>query len=262
MTNLPASPATSMAAWKAFNHKLWNATVGPDGVALSYLSKDGEEGYPGDLFVTVIYTLNEDNELTWKAKATTTKATPVNIVHHNYWNLSGDPTTSIDNHLLTLPADHYLPVGENMIPTGELNSVAGTPMDFRTATEIGLRVEEDYPSLKKGKGYDHAWVLKGKDLRLAAKAEDPVSGRTLQVFSDQPAIQFYSSNFLDGSGSGKGGVAYQKRSAFCLETETFPDGPNNSEAPNCILRPGEQYLPHHGAQIQLVKTDAPTRFPR
>ena len=228
---------------QGFDHKLWDATVGPGGVALSYLSKDGEEGYPGDLFVTVIYSLNEDNELTWKAKATTTKATPVNIVHHTYWNLSGDPTTSINNHLLTLFADHYLPITEGMIPTGEQKPVADTPMDFRTATEIGLRIEEEYESLKLGNGYDHAWVVNGEGLRLAAKAEDPVTGRTLEIFSDQPAIQFYSANYLDGSQLGKNGVSYQKRSAFCLETETFPDGPNKPEFPNCILRPGETY--HH-----------------
>ena len=227
---------------EGFSHKLWDATVGPDGVALSYLSKDGEEGYPGDLMVTVIYTLSEDNELTWKARATTTKATPINIIHHSYWNLSGDPSSSIDNHLLTLNADHYLPITDGMIPTGEQKHVADTPMDFRVETEIGLRINEDDPCLKRGNGYDHAWVLKGEGLRLAAKAIDPISQRSLEVFTDQPAVQFYSANYLDGVTPGKSGVKYEPRTAFCLETEAFPDGPNQPDFPSCILRPDERYL--------------------
>ena len=208
-----------------FSHKLWKSEIVPDGVALTYCSAEGEEGYPGELTVTVTYTLNADNELSWIAEATTTKATPVNIIHHSYWNLSGDPTTSIDNHLLTLNADHYLPTDEGMIPTGELKAVADTPMDFRSATEIGLRVEEDYPCLKIGNGYDHAWVLNGEGLRLAAKATDPISGRALEVFTDQPAVQFYGANYLDGVTPGKNGVKYEPRTAFCLETEAFPDSP-------------------------------------
>ncbi|MGJ8724858.1 MAG: aldose epimerase family protein [Roseibacillus sp.] len=227
---------------EGFSHKLWKSKIIPNGVALTYLSVDGEEGYPGDLSVTVTYTLNESNELTWKAEATTTRATPINIIHHSYWNLSGDPTTPISDHLLTLNADNYLATDEGMIPTGERKPVAGTPMDFRTPTAMGLRVEEDYPSLIQGNGYDHAWVINGEGLRIAAKATDPVTGRSLELSTNQPAVQFYGANYLDGVTPGKGGVPYQRRSAFCLETETFPDGPNNPQSPNCILHPGETYL--------------------
>lgn len=225
-----------------FSHQLWEGKAIPNGVELTYLSKDGEEGYPGDLRVTVSYTLNDNNELTWQATATTTKATPINIIHHSYWNLSGDPTTSIDNHLLTLNADHYLPTNVGMIPTGKKETIAGTPMDFRTATEIGSRITTDYEPLKIGNGYDHAWLINGEGLRLAATATDPVTGRTLELFTDQPAVQFYSANYLKGGQPGKGGVEYEDRSAFCLESEAFPDGPNNSTSPKCILQPGENYL--------------------
>lgn len=225
-----------------FSHQLWSGRIIPNGVELTYLSKDGEEGYPGDLNVTLTYTLNEDNELTWKAEATTTRATPVNMIHHSYWNLSGDPTTPISNHFLTLHADRYLATDDGMIPTGEQRPVDGTPMDFREPTEMGLRADENYESLKQGNGYDHAWVINGEGLRLAAKATDPETGRTLEVFTDQPGIQFYAANYLDGTTPGKGGVKYERRTAFCLETEAFPDGPNKPEFPNCILRPEETYL--------------------
>ena len=241
--NAPAEiPCHLHGGLVGFSHRLWEAQTIPNGVAFTYLSKDGEEGYPGELSVTVSYTLNNDNELIWKAIATTTKATPINIIHHSYWNLSGAPNTSIDNHLLTLNADCYLPTNDGMIPTGELKPLAGTPMDFRAPTEIGSRIGEDYSSLKKGKGYDHAWIINGDGLRLAAKATDPVTGRTLELFTDQPAVQFYSANYLEGGKPGKGGVEYEDRSAFCLETQAFPDGPNNPKAPNCILQPGESYL--------------------
>ncbi len=242
LNNEPAGiPCHLHGGLEGFGTKLWEAKVIENGVELSYLSSDGEEGYPGDLAVTVTYTLNNNNELTWQAKATTTKATPINIIHHSYWNLSGDPTRSINDHLLSLNAPHYLPTSPGMIPTGELRPVAGTPMDFLNEQAIGSRVGEDYEALLLGNGYDHAWVIAGEGLRLAAKVREPLSGRTMELHTDQPAIQFYGANYLDQTLAGKKGVCYDSRTAFCLETETFPNGPNEPEFPNCILRPGETY---------------------
>ncbi|MBK1834406.1 aldose epimerase family protein [Roseibacillus ishigakijimensis] len=226
---------------RGFDKVLWSGQAIAGGVSFSYLSADGEEGYPGALSVTVTYRLNDDNELIWQAEATTTKATPVNLLHHSYWNLSGEATTSINNHLLQLNADRYLPTDKGLIPTGELAPVEDTPMDFREATAIGQRVEADFEALHFGGGYDHAWVLNGDGLRLAARVSEPTSGRTMEILTDQPAIQFYGGNFLDGTVTGKKGVEYGKRSAFCLETERFPDSPNQPDFPDCILRPGETY---------------------
>jgi len=223
-----------------FDKVLWSGEAIERGVKLTYHSKDGEEGYPGNLSVTVIYTLDDKNQLTWKASATTDQATPVNIVHHSYWNLSGDPTTSINDHHLKLNAPFYLPTNAGLIPTGEVKSVEGTPMDFRKPTAIGDRLDSDYESLKFGGGYDHCWVLNGMGMKTAAILKDPKTGRTMEIITDQPAIQFYGGNFLDGKVAGKGGVEYTFRTAMCLETELFPDGPNG-HFPNCILRPGEIY---------------------
>src|SRR6056297_1777409 len=199
---------------KGFDKVLWTGETFEDesarGVKLTYRSADGEEGYPGNLIVEVIYTLTDANELVWEARATTDAPTVVNIVHHSYWNLSGDPTTSINDHELTLFASRYLPTGPGLIPTGELKPVKGTPMDFTTPHLIGSRVDEDYESLKLGGGYDHAWVLSGEkvdNLRLAARLKDPETGRVMTIQTNQPAIQFYGGNFLDGTATGKGGVA-------------------------------------------------------
>ena len=240
--NEPAGvPCALHGGLRGFSHVLWTAKIIAGGVQLSYHSPDGEEGYPGALEVTVSYLLNEQNELTWKAEATTTQATPINIINHSYWNLSGDPTTSVADHLLTIASDHILEAGADMIPTGALLPVAETPMDFRKAHTIGARIEADYSPLQQANGYDHSWVLPCDGLTLAAKACDPISGRCLKILTDQPALQFYTANFLDGHLAGKSGVRYQARSAFCLETEGYPDAPNNPKAPNCILRPGERY---------------------
>lgn len=242
LNNDPAGiPCSLHGGLKGFGTKLWDAEIVPNGVRFSYLSPDGEENYPGDLQVTVTYTLNQENELTWYAEATTTRATPINIIHHSYWNLSGDPSREINEHRLTLHADHYLPTCPGMIPTGELKPVADTPMDFRKEHTIGARIDEDYQALELGNGYDHCWVLNGENLRLAAKVTEPTSGRTMELFTDQPALQFYCANFLDRTLEGKGGVCYARRTAFCLETEAFPDAPNQPDFPNCILRPGETY---------------------
>jgi aldose 1-epimerase len=166
----------------------------------------------------------------------------LNIVHHSYWNLSGDPNTSINDHVLTLEADKYLPTNAGLIPTGVLAPVAGTPMDFTKPTAIGDRVNEDFEALKLGGGYDHAWVLTPKDgVRLAARLKDPKSGRVLEISTDKPAVQFYGGNFLDGTVAGKGGVKYAHRTACCLETENFPDAPNQPSFPSAVLKPGETY---------------------
>jgi aldose 1-epimerase len=228
---------------KGFDKVLWTGNpVGDNAVEFSYLSKDGEEGYPGNLNVTVTYTLTDDNELKWEAAATTDAPTVVNLVHHSYWNLSGDPKTSINDHELTLAAPNFLPTNAGLIPTGQIAPVAGTPMDFTKPTVIGERVEADFEALKFGGGYDHCWVLEDSDsVRLAARLKDPKSGRVMEISTDQPAIQFYGGNFLDGSVTGKGGVAYSHRSALCLETEGFPDAPNKPEFPSAVLRPGETY---------------------
>ncbi len=228
---------------KGFDKVVWSGKeIGKQAVEFTYVSKDGEEGYPGKLTVKVTYSLNDANELKWQAIATTDAPTILNIVHHSYWNLSADPSTSINDHILMLNADHYLPTNAGLIPTGEIAPVAGTPMDFTKPTAIGKRVEADFEALKLGGGYDHAWVVKkGEGVRLDARVMDPKSGRVMEISSDQPAIQFYGGNFLDGTSVGKGAVAYAKRTAFALETENFPDAPNKPTFPSAILRPGETY---------------------
>jgi len=233
---------------KGFDKVLWHGEpvrkAGARGVAFTYTSKDGEEGYPGTLHVTVTYWLTDANELVWAAEATTDKATVINLAHHTYWNLTGDPTKAITDHELMLAADSYLPTDKGLIPTGVLAPVAGTPMDFRTSTPVGARINADFEALKLGGGYDHCWVLRpGQGVRLAAVLKDPASGRIMEVLTDQPGIQFYSGNFLNGSAVGKGGVKYQLRRGLCLETEDFPDAPNRADFPSAVLRPGQTY--HH-----------------
>ncbi len=237
-------PCALHGGLKGFDKVVWSGKkVGDSAVEFTYVSKDGEEGYPGNLTVNVTYSLNDDNELKWTAKATTDAPTILNIVQHTYWNLSGDPTKTILNEVLTLNADNYLPTNKGLIPTGEIAPVAGTPMDFTKPTVIGKRVNDDFEALKFGGGYDHAWVLngKGKGIHLAATVTDPDSGRTMTISTNQPAIQFYCGNFLDGTDVGKGGVKYAYRTALALETEGFPDAPNNPKAPSAELRPGEKY---------------------
>ncbi len=228
-----------------FDKVLWKGKAIDGGVELTYTSKDGEEGYPGNLDLTVTYSLNDKNELKWTVKAATDKATPINVVQHAYWNLSGDPTTSINDHELTIAADNFLPTDEGLIPTGKFGPVEGSPFDFTKATVIGERIDEPSLPLKLGKGYDHCWVLReGKGVRFAAKLRDPKTGRTMELSTEQPGIQFYGGNFLDGTSTGKGGVKYAHRTACCLETQFFPDSPNKQENPafpSCILKPGDTY---------------------
>jgi len=223
-----------------FNNVVWNAKKVSDGVELTYLSKDGEEGFPGNLTATVRYTLAK-GDLRIEYWATTDKPTVVNLTNHSYFNLAGGGT--ILNHQLTLHASRFTPVDSGLIPTGELKSVESTPFDFRKANAIGARINEDDPQLRLGKGYDHNWVLDEHSGKLSEAAElyDPASGRLLQVLTDQPGIQFYSGNFLDGSIKGNRGRPYDLHAGLCLETQHFPDSPNHSAFPTVELKPGERY---------------------
>jgi aldose 1-epimerase len=232
---------------RGFYKKLWRARPahakdGP-GVELTLVSPDGEEGYPGKVTLTVTYTLTRDNALRIDYRGTTDAPTLLNPTHHSYFNLGGDPTQTILAETLTLDADQTTAVGPGLIPTGKLAEVAGTPLDFRRPTEIGARIDAHDEQLALGKGYDHNWVLRapGHGVRPAAEVYDPRSGIVMQVLTDQPGLQFYSGNFLDGSIHGKQGVAYQHRTALCLEAQLFPDAPNHPGFPSAALRPGQRY---------------------
>ena len=223
-----------------FSSKVWTGQEIPDGVDLSLVSPDGDMGFPGTLTVHVRYTV-VGRSLKINYSATTTKPTVVNLTNHSYFNLAGDGKGNILQDVLMIPADRYTPVGTTQIPTSELAPVAGTPFDFRKPTEIGARISDANEQLKIGSGYDHNWVLNasGDSLHLAAKVYDPTSGRTLTVTTTQPGVQFYTGNFLDGTKTGKYGVTYQKNAAFCLETQHFPDSPNQPKFPSTLLRPGQ-----------------------
>ncbi|HPD13375.1 MAG TPA: aldose epimerase family protein [Planctomycetota bacterium] len=224
-----------------FHKVLWNAqpmvTSTSAGVRLTYVSRDGEEGYPGTLSVTVVYTLSTRNELKIEFTATTDKPTVVNLTNHAYWNLGGPGSGDVLGHLLTLFADQYTPVDKGLIPTGELKPVLDTPMDFTAPTPIGKRIAE-----VEG-GYDHNFVLRNQPPRvgIAARLYDPRSGRLMELLTDQPGLQLYTGNFLDGSIVGKGGVAYGKHAGLCLEAQRYPDSPNRPNFPSPVLRPGETY---------------------
>jgi aldose 1-epimerase len=228
-----------------FDKVLWDAvpfeTTYSVGVKLHHLSKDGDEGYPGNLDVTVVYELTNDNEILVKYNAKTDKATPVNLTQHSYFNLAGQG--DVLSHELVINASRYTPIDDVQIPIGDLPLVTGTPFDFTTPHLIGERIRQDNTQLKNGNGYDHNYVLNKsapKELSLAATVREPISGRVLEVFTQEPGIQFYSGNYLDGSLSGKG-INYQKNSGFCLEPQHFPDSPNRPQFPSTILRPGEEY---------------------
>jgi len=212
------------------------------GVKLTYLSKDGEEGYPGNLNCTVTYTLTGRNELKIEYLATADKPTVVNLTHHGYFNLTGCQR-DILGHELMLNADLFTPVDAGLIPTGELRPVKGTVMDFTRSTPIGARIDSDYEQLKFGGGYDHNWVVNwgGRSLMLAARVYEPTTGRVMEVLTTEPGIQFYSGNFLDGTITGKNGIVYKHRYGFCLETQHYPDSPNKPNFPSTVLRPGEKY---------------------
>ncbi len=230
---------------KGFDKVLWLGESferdGNVGVVYTHTSLDGDEGYPGTLNVRITYTLNASNELTVDYDATADKSTPLNLTQHSYFNLAGEGSGDILGHELTIDADRYTPVDATLIPTGELAPVEGTPFDFRKATTIGARIDADHQQLKYGKGYDHNWVVNGTSLRHAARLADPKSGRTLDVSTTEPGVQFYAGNFLDGTIAGKAGHVYKHRSGLCLETQHFPDSPNHADFPSAILRAGARY---------------------
>lgn len=225
-----------------YNHVAWDASlISNNELALSYLSEDGEEGYPGNLNIQVTYLLTEDNSLKISYAATTDKATPVNLTSHSFFNLRGAGKGSINDHVLQINASNFTPVVEGLIPTGELAPVKNTPFDFTTPTAIGARLDQESEQLVFGLGYDHNFVLDGSGMRIAAKVEEPISGREMEVLTDEPGLQFYGGNFLNGEDIGKGNLIYKYREAFCLETQHFPDSPNHSNFPSAILHPGETY---------------------
>ncbi|MFL6332644.1 MAG: aldose epimerase family protein [Pyrinomonadaceae bacterium] len=232
---------------RGFDKVVWKARPlaarGGSALELTYLSKDGEEGYPGNLSVRVVYTLTDANELKIDYSATTDKDTVVNLTNHNYYNLAGQGSGDILGHLLTVNASRFTPTDAGAIPTGELRPVKGTPFDFTRPTAIGARIEQDEEQLKLGKGYDHNFVVNGRAgvLRLAARVTEPTTGRAMEVWTTEPGVQLYTGNYLDGSDVGKGGKPYRYRYGFCLETQHFPDSPNHPEFPSTVLRKGGRF---------------------
>lgn len=228
-----------------FHNVYWNAQPAADGksVVLTYQSKDGEEGYPGNLMAKVVYSLSDSNELVIDYEATTDQPTIVNLTHHSFFNLAGEGNGDILGHELQINGGRYCPVDSGLIPTGELRAVAGTPFDFLQPHTIGERIQGSDEQLTFGKGYDHNWALDKTDqsLTMAARVYEPISGRVMEVWTTEPGLQFYSGNFLDGKDKGKGGKPYEFRTAFCLEAQHFPDSPNQPSFPSTVLRPGETY---------------------
>jgi aldose 1-epimerase len=230
---------------KGFDKVVWEGKAyrSKDGpvLELTYVSKDGEEGYPGNLTVKAVYTLTVDNALRLEYTATTDKATVVNLTQHSYFNLAGKG--DILGHVVEMPADRFTPVDSTLIPTGELKPVEGTPFDFRKPTPIGARINQDDEQLRFGGGYDHNWVFPKKtgQLTLLARVSEPTTGRVLEVLSTEPGLQFYTGNFLDGKIVGKRAWVYQQRNAFCMEPQHFPDSPNQPTFPSTVLRPGQTY---------------------
>jgi aldose 1-epimerase len=232
---------------KGWDKQIWAASPTQDAegvhVTLTYTSADGEEGYPGTVKAIVKYTLNDQNQLTVDYQATTDKPTVINLTQHTYFNLAGSKANDILGHELLINADSYTPVDKTLIPTGQIAPVEGTPFDFRKLTTIGARINAANDQIKNGLGYDHNFVLvrTSPSLSHAAKVVEPTTGRTLDIFTTEPGIQFYSGNFLDGTLTGKRGRTYPHRSGFCLETQHYPDSPNQPSFPTTVLKPGETY---------------------
>lgn len=232
---------------RGFDKVVWKARPlaarGGQALELTYVSKHGEEGYPGNLTVRVVYTLTGANELKIEYYATTDKDTVVNLTNHNYYNLAGQGNGDILGHLLMVNADRFTPTDAGAIPTGELRAVRGTPFDFTRPTAIGARINQDEEQLKLGKGYDHNFVINGRagTLRLAGGVTEPTTGRMMEVWTTEPGMQLYTGNYLDGSDTGKGGKPYRHRYGFCLETQHYPDSPNRPEFPSTLLRKGARF---------------------
>ncbi|MBM3177879.1 MAG: galactose mutarotase [Bacteroidetes bacterium] len=231
-----------------FHNVLWSAKQedvdGHDALKLTYISEDGEEGYPGKLTATVTYLVNDNNELIIDYVAVTTRETVVNLTHHSFFNLKGEGSGDILDHSFELFADQYLPVDAGLIPIGAPAPVTETPFDFMNPHAAGERISIENEQLKRGNGYDHCWVLNKKtpgELSLAARVSEPSSGRIMEVFTTEPGLQFYSGNFLSGRDIGKGGKPYEFRSAFCLEAQHYPDSPNKPDYPSTVLKPGQTY---------------------
>jgi aldose 1-epimerase len=239
-----------------WQYRMFNVeSVSDSRLVLSLVSEDGDSGFPGNVCARVTYMLTDDNALDIQYEAVTDEPTVINMTNHSYFNLNGDASTDILNHLLTIDAGRYTPIGESFIPTGELASVDRTPMDFRQAKAIGRDIDADYEQLCIGRGYDHNWVLntKGDDSRPCARLESPVTGIAMEIFTTEPGMQVYAGNFLDGSVIGKNGIAYQQRSAVCLETQKFPDSPNQHwPESNAFLRPDETYKSHTKYRFPLI----------
>ena len=230
---------------EGFDTQMWDAVqTDHKTLELFYLSKDGEAGFPGNLNVKVTYTLTDDNALDIRYDATTDKVTVVNLTNHSYFNLSGVAGSNILDHLILINADRYTVVDEQLIPTSELTPVEGTPMDLRELTIIGALIDEPFEQLVLGGGFDHNWVLNtaGDVTKLACKVISEVSGICMEVYTNEPGVQFYAGNFMGGTDTGKCGVTYPRRGALCLETQHYPDSPNQPDFPNTVLRPGEKYL--------------------
>ncbi len=232
---------------KGFDKVVWNARpikgMKEVSLELKYLSKDGEEGYPGNLSVEVVYSLDESNALKIAYRATTDKTTILNLTNHAYFNLAGEKGTTILDHILMLNADRFTVSGKGLIPTGEIRSVQGTPLDFTSPMRIGARIDQKDEQIITGLGYDHNFIINGWDgsLQLAARVTETTSGRVMEVLTTEPGIQLYTGNFLDGTVKGKGGKVYHKRYGFCLETQHFPDSIHHPEFPSTVLNPGETY---------------------
>ena len=227
-----------------FNKVVWDVDEKPGrSLALTYFSKDGEEGYPGNLSVKVVYTITDKNELRIEYSATTDMPTVINLTHHSYFNLAGAGKGDILSHELMINANRFTPVDSTLIPTGELRKVGGSPFDFRKPKSVGERINDNDEQLRYGRGYDHNFVLNrgAKSARLAARVFEKSTGRLMEVFTTEPGVQFYSGNFLDGTNIGKGGISYKHRYGLCLETQHFPDSPNKPQFPSTVLNPGKKY---------------------
>jgi len=240
-------PCSLHGGTKGFDKRVWTATpiteTGRQGLRLNYVSPDGEEGYPGTLNVTVHYWLTDDNTLRIEYEAYTDEDTVINLTQHNYYNLAGEGSGTINNHQLMMRASHFTPVNAGLIPTGEIAPVAGTPFDFTTFHAIGERVNADNQQLKYGLGYDHNWALDSQSGKMAKAGElyEPTSGRVMEIWTTEPGLQFYGGNFLDGTLTGKSGKKYEYRSGLCLETQHYPDSPNQPNFPSTTLKKGTIY---------------------